>query len=360
MDAPISPSVLTRRRLMQRLLGASVVGLGFMAACTKPMPPAGLELQANGRVATATPTSVGLLRIGILYPECGPADPSNQLFDALRGGGYVAGSTLSNSFYLDRRQMIYEPGRIVGIRDALVRDRADIIVTPTAAATVFARAGTSTIPIVTISPDDLVAAGLVTSSERPGGNVTGVTTYDPLRATRELDLLAQVVPHISQIAVMWNPEELDRDAHAAEIFAAAQARGWGRDAVPVGAVDDVVDAVQRLVRRRVDVTISLGDPSVSAFLSLVGSLASVYRLPVVFERPELVRGGGLLALGPDVGRLWRRAGEYVVQIAHGARPGDLPVTHDPGVQVAVNLSTARSLGLTIPPSVLAQATEVIQ
>jgi putative tryptophan/tyrosine transport system substrate-binding protein len=359
METRRSTSPMARRRFLRHLIAASFVNIGGLAACARPVPPAGLELQADGRVATATPPPARLLRIGILYPECAPDDPSNQFFDALRDGGFVVGSTLSNAFYIERRQMVYDPGRVVSIRDALIRQKADVIVAPTAAATALARSGTTTIPIVAISSDDLVASGTVASLERPGGNVTGVTTHDPLRAERALGLLARVVPRIAQVAVLWNPGEPDRDAHAAEILAAAQARGWGRDAVPVGGADEVHDVLRRLVQRRVDATISLGDPSVSAFLSLVGSLAAVYRLPVLFERPELVRGGGLLALGPDVGRLWRRAGEYVVQIARGARPGDLPVTHDPGVKVAANLSTARVLGLTLPPSVLAEAAEII-
>jgi putative tryptophan/tyrosine transport system substrate-binding protein len=358
--SPVSPS-MTRRQLLRGLLYAFAPALTIMAGCKQPVPPVSVARPTATVRPTSTTVPLRPIRVGLLYPGSydGQAYPAHRFSEAFRTAGFVAASPATRSFSADPHLLLMAPGQLAVVRDEQIAHGAEILFAPSFHATVVARQATNAIPIVTISPNDLVASGLIRDLAMPGGNITGVTSYDPLRGAKALNLLTEVVPVLSRLAIFWNPDEADRDTHAAELRVAAQALGLLTYALPARSPDAASDAMQQAMQHSVEAAISLGDPLVTPHQLLLSGLAEVFRLPILFERNELVRSGGLLSLGPSIGNLWKHAGDQAARIAGGAVPSTLAVVQDTSVELAVNLRTARAFGVQIPAGVLSLATEVI-
>jgi putative ABC transport system substrate-binding protein len=224
-----------------------------------------------------------------------------------------------------------------------------------------AKQATSTIPIVMGGiVADPVETGLVTSLARPGGNITGMSMMTSQLGGKRLDLLKRTLPGLARVAVFWNPPNPAYGPILKELEAAAQTLGLKLQRLEVRAPEDFEGAFEGATRQRAGALIAPGDPLTSNRPKVVADLALKYRLPTMMDIKEFVEAGGLLSLGPDLVDSYRRAATHVDKILKGAKPADLPMEQPTKLDLFVNLKTARALGVTIPESVLQQATQVIQ
>jgi putative tryptophan/tyrosine transport system substrate-binding protein len=328
----------TRRRFMQ---GAGLAGLGLLAGCGLPgsaPPPASVR-----RIGSLTGLPPGALNF----------EGMAAFRQGMRDLGYVEGQNLLiEERYGTRRDQLAEPAA------ELVRLQPEVILVPAGTIARAAQAATRTIPIVSAgagSPD-LVAGGLAASHARPGGNVTGLNV--PVLAGKQLQLLQEVVPTLSRVAVLFDPTltEFAREPYEAAVGT------LGLQVQFVGAVEpeDLESAFAAATREHADGIFVIGGPLNAGNQTHIGELALQSRLPSMWAQSDAVGRGALMAYGPNRAELYRRAATYVDKILKGAKPADLPIEEPMRFDFAINLRTAQALGLTIPPHVLLQATEVIQ
>src|SRR5262252_183752 len=298
-----------------------------------------------------------LFRIGFLGSG-GPADHAPRV-DAFRQGlrdlGYVEGRTATIEYRLAEGKM----ERLPALAAELVALKVDVIVasgTPTALA---AKNATTTIPIVFATSGDPVGT-LVASIARPGGNVTGLSLVGPELVARQLQLLKEAVPKVSRVAVLSNPDNPYTPGMVKEVAAAARSlkvRMQRLESRGGAATDAAFDA---MARERSNALLVLFDPVLTGQRARIAELANKHRLPSMCPHREYAEDGGLMAYGASLTDLYRRAATYVDKILKGAKPADLPVEQPTKFELVINLKTAKALGLTIPPSLLGRADEVIQ
>jgi putative ABC transport system substrate-binding protein len=324
-------------------------------------------LAGTGAVLLATPLAVEgqpaakVARIGYVGLNSGANPHLQESFrQGLRGLGYVEGRNV----VIEYRDAEGKPERLPALAAELVALKVDVIVTgggtPTALA---AKEATKTIPIVFASAPDPVTDGLVTSLARPGGNVTGSSNLTPELVGKCLEQLKQAVPGISRVAVLWQPgvqgERTDKDMlKGADV--AARALGVRLQLVEARGPADFDRAFSDMTRARAGALAVLGSAMFFSERRRLVDLAAKNRLPAVYTSRDIVDAGGLMSYGPNLADLFRRAATYVDKILKGAKPGDLPVEQPTKFELIINLKTAKALGLTIPPSVLGRADEVIQ
>jgi putative ABC transport system substrate-binding protein len=225
---------------------------------------------------------------------------------------------------------------------------------------VAAKQATSTIPIVAISIVDPVGSGLVASLARPGGNVTGLSTLGNDTDMKRMERLKEVVPTASRVAILTNPDSLATGPRLKSFEAAAQILGQQVWLLPARTVDDFDGVFTAAADWGADALLVPSDTLTISYRTRVVQLAAQHRLPAFYEHREFTDVGGLVTYGPDFAEMTRRAATYVDRILKGAKPADLPVEQPTTFDFVINLKAAQGLGLTIPQSVLAQATEVIQ
>jgi ABC-type uncharacterized transport system substrate-binding protein len=256
-----------------------------------------------------------------------------------------------------------KPERLPALAAELVALKVDVIVAPSTPHALAAKQATKTIPIVFASAPDPVTSGLLTSLARPGDNVTGLSNLTPELVGKCLELLTRAVPAVSRVAVLWQPgargERTDKDMLKAGDVA-ARALGVRLQFVEARGPADFDRAFSDMTRARADALTVLPSPMFINERRRLVDLAAKNRLPAVYPWREGVDAGGLMAYGPSVSDLFRRAATYVDKILKGAKPGDLPVEQPTKFELIINLKTAKALGLTIPPSVLRRADEVIE
>ncbi len=325
--------MITRRIFIHSLAG------GILAA------PLAAEAQPAGKVA----------RIGFLALTLATAQ-----IDALRQGlrelGYVEGQ----NFLIESRTAGGRPERLPTLVDELLRLKVDLIVTTGTQAGLAAKQATTAIPIVLGSSGDAVGTGLVRSLARPGGNVTGVTGISPALSGKRLELPKEAFPEKSRIAVLWNPgnplhvlEYKETESAARTLRVALQ---W-LDARTAAEIDAGFAAATKV---RADMLIVFPDPALVTARSQIVGLAAKHRLPAMYVFRQDVEAGGLMSYGPDFLEELRRAATYVDKILKGAKPSDLPVEQVSKFHMVINLKTAKALGLTIPPSLLLRADQIIE
>ena len=322
-----------------------IVGtLGLLAA------PIAAETQPAGKVH----------RIGFLGSGSATGDPrAREAFrDGLRELGWVEGQNL----LIEYRFADGKPERLPALAAELVALKVDVIVAPNTPAALAAKQATRTLPIVFIGAGDPVTSGLVTSLARPGGNVTGLSVLSTELVGKWLELLKQAVPGVSRVAALWQPgamdERTDKDMQEGAAVA-AQALGVRLQFVEARGPADFDRAFSDMTKARAGaLTVRPAPMFISERRRLV-DLAAKNRLPAVYAWREFVDAGGLMAYGPNLSDLYRRAATYADKILNGAKPGDLPVEQPTKFELVINLKTAKALGLTIPPSVLARADEII-
>ena len=226
-----------------------------------------------------------------------------------------------------------------------------------------AQQATTTIPIVFAAVGDPVGEGLVASLSRPGGNVTGLSTNSPELASKSLELLKQAVPRMTRVALLLKPDAMPDRARKDRLElwdAAARALGVRLQVVEARRPEDLYRAFADMTKARADALTVIATPLFDTERRRLVELAAARRLPAVYTFRSYVEGGGLMSYGPDLPDLFRRAATYVDKILKGAKPGDLPVEQPTKFELAINLKTAKTLGLTIPPALLQRADQVIE
>jgi putative ABC transport system substrate-binding protein len=290
-----------------------------------------------------------------------PSDPRIQRFygafqDGLGHLGYVNGQNIA----IESRWAAGKYERLPDLAAELVRLKMDIIVTAAVPAIRAAKDATSTIPIVMASVVDPVATGLVASFARPGGNITGLSNMSPELVGKQLEMLKGLVPKVSRVAILWNPTNLGNAPllRAAEV--AARTLGLRIQPVEARGPREIDSAFAAMTKDGAGAVVVLVDVMLSNERTRIANLAATRRLPAVYVLPEHVEAGGLMAYGPNVSDLFRRAATYVDKILKGAKPAELPIEQPTTFELVINLKTAKALGLTIPPSLLLRADQVIE
>ena len=308
-----------------------------------------------GLFAVEAQQSAGIPRIGILtLAPVATGAPYDQFREALRGLGYIEGTNITFEFRLTGGKVELLPE----LAADLVRLKVDVIVTDGGeTVTRAAMNATRTIPIVMGTSRDPVAAGLVASLARPGGNVTGFTFRPAELAGKQLQILKEMVPTVSRVAVLLDPDTGPPQLRVAE--AAARSLGVQLISLPVRGPADLDAAFETARRQRAGALLQLSSRMLSDNRRAIVERALKQRLPGMGEF-GFAETGGLASYGPRVVDNFRRAAVYVDKILKGARPGDLPVEQPTKFELIINLKTAKALGLTIPQSLLLRADEVIQ
>jgi putative ABC transport system substrate-binding protein len=249
---------------------------------------------------------------------------------------------------------------LANVATELVRLKVSIVVTAGTRAALAAKKATSTIPIVMATGTDPVGVGLIASLSRPGGNVTGVTTVSAELGGKRLDLLQEVVPRLSRIAVMRDARPGASELALKDAQAAAQALGVQLQILEVGSPKDFDSAFSAMGRERSGALLVISTPMLFNERRRIVELAAKHRLPAVYHWKEYVDAGGLMSYGPDLAEGFRRAAVYVEKIFKGAKPAELPVEQPTKFELVINLKAAKQIGLTMPPNVLARADKVIK
>ena len=249
--------------------------------------------------------------------------------------------------------------RLAEIAAEFVRLKVDVIVTNSAAPVVAAKQATSVIPIIIASAADPVGTGLVASLARPGGNVTGLSVQMTDLAGKRLELLREVVPGLRRLAIMVNPGASAAILEINEAQAAAKMLGLDIAAFEIRRAEDIVPAFEAL-KGRAEALYVVADPLITSNRLRINILALGARLPTMHSFREHVEAGGLMSYGPNFPDLFRRAVDFVHKILHGAKPGDIPVEQPTKFDFIINLTTAKALGIDLPPALLARADEVIE
>jgi putative ABC transport system substrate-binding protein len=320
---------------------AFVVALGAVLVA-----PFGAEAQPAGKV----------WRIGVLSPGSPPPGPLEALRQGLRDLGYEDGRNVT----IEWRFASAANDRLRDLAEELVRLRVDVIVAINTQASLAAKRVTTTTPIVIARVSDPVRTGLVASFARPGGNITGLTSFADELSGKRLALTKEILPTLSRLAMLW-----DAGNPGIEVAVRAMERASPQFGVQlynhaVKTADDFRAAFEEMTRQRVSAVFVFDDVLLATHKRQILDWATKNRLPVISMYTELAEVGGLMAYGPNIPDIYRRAATYVDKILKGAKPGDLPIDQPTKFELVINVKTAKALGLTIPPSLLLRADQVIE
>ena len=297
-------------------------------------------------------------RIGYLGFGAPGSDPSG--IEGLRQGLRELGYVENQSIVVEYRYAEGKPERLASLIGELIGLKVDILLAQGTEVTDAAKRRTTTTPIVTVSGDP-VGSGFVRSLARPGGNITGLSfAVGESFSGKWLQLVRETVPKASSVGIIWNPASRFGAASLEEMKALAPGLSLRLSSHPVRSSEDIDAAFATVTRARVGAVIIQTDPLVLGQTAQIVRLASASGIPTVYSLREFVDAGGLVSYGPSLFDLWRRSATYVDKILKGANPGDLPMEQPTKFELVINLKTAKALGLTIPPSVLARADQVIE
>jgi putative ABC transport system substrate-binding protein len=326
-----------------------------------------------GRIAAV----VVALELQVLAPTPSwPQAPSRVPRIGFLSVGDGAPNTMVSGFRQGLRELGYEEGRAIEIAyrfadgrhdrlpalaEELVKLEVDVVVAVLTSAAIAAKAATRTIPVVMVGVGDPIGVGLVTSLARPGGNVTGTSTLQTSMVAKQLELIRQIEPTLTRIAVLWNPENAVFQALAVEeARAAAQTAGVSLQLLGASTPEELVATSQALHETGTRAVLIIADPAFTRHRDLVFELVARDRLITACGYRDLAEAGCLISYGPSYLAASKRAAAYVEKILKGTHPADLPVEQPTNFELVVNLKTAQSLGLMIPPTLLARADEVIE
>jgi putative tryptophan/tyrosine transport system substrate-binding protein len=276
--------------------------------------------------------------------------------EAFRQLGWIEGKNV----VLVYRSADNHVDRLPKLAVELVRLKVDVIVTAGTLASLAAKHATTTIPIVMAAAGDPLGSGLVANLAQPIGNVTGLSLMSPDLGGKRLELLKELLPQISRVAVLWN----SANPYPAHVFketeSAAQTLGIEVQSLEVRGPDDFNKVFEAVKQNHPDALIAVEDPLTNSYLSQIANFAAANKLPAIFGFREFVDAGGLMAYGANLADLFRRAAAYVDKILRGAKPAELPIQQPTKFELVINLKTAKALGLIVPPTLLARADEVIE
>ena len=298
-----------------------------------------------------------IYRIGFLWDS---PDAFLDALEAFRQGlrdlGYVEGRNIA----IEYRWAEGKPERMRELAEELVRLKVDVIVAPSSIYTEAAKRATSTIPIIFVSHADPLGSRHVASLARPGGNITGLSLMMTETNVKGLELLKEAVPGISRVAVIFDPATPSHGPGLKAVKAAGPTLGLRIQSVPVRSATEFDSAFTAIVGERADAVLVLSTPLFISGAKRLAELSLAHKLPSLFGPKHHVQEGGLMSYSPDRADLWRRGAIYVDKILRGIDPADLPVQQPTKFEIAINLKTAKSIGLAIPPSLLGRADEVIE
>jgi ABC-type uncharacterized transport system substrate-binding protein len=312
----------------------------------------------------ATPLAAGtqqaekVYRIGYLGGGMHATAP--HLVEAFRQGLREHGWVEGRNIIIEYRSQEGKAERLPEVAAELVRLNVDVIVATNPPWIWAVKDATKTIPIVMVFGPDPVESGLVRSLARPGGNITGLTSLSADLSAKQLDLLKEIVPGVSLVALLWNPTNPWHTLALKSIETTAQYRGVRLQALGVRGPDEFNAAFLSMTKDRAGALLVLADPVTAEHRARVAELAVKHRLPAVCALREFAEAGCLASYWPNSPASFRRAAAYVHRILNGARPGDLPIEQPTTFELVLNAKTAKALGLTIPPPVLLRADQVIQ
>jgi putative ABC transport system substrate-binding protein len=326
---------MNRRELML-LLGGALTAARALRAQQKAMPVIGF----------------------LLGGKPGPEDALlvAAFVQGLGETGYVEGRNVA----IDYRWAEDRYDRLPSLVADLVSRKVDVITAGNFPAALAAKSATSTIPIIFEVGVDPVERGLVASFSRPGGNLTGFTSVSIELMSKRVELLTDLVPQARVIALLVNPNNPTTERVVRDVLEAANAKGVQLRILKAGAESEIGTAFASLVELRAGALAVMGDPLFNTRRELLATLASRHAVPAIYVYREFVLAGGLISYGPSQPAIFRQAGIYVGKILNGAKPADLPVQQPTTFELVVNLNTAKALGLTVPPAILARADEVIE
>ena len=322
--------------------------LAFALACLIPL---GLASAPDAQQA-ASPRRIGVLLV-LFSPESKEAQAFRQ---GLRDTGYAEGRDVMIEWRSANGDYDQVP-RLVG---ELVQRKVDLIIVDSTVATRAAKRATSTIPIVMATIADPVGSGLVASLAHPGGNLTGLSMMTTDLSAKRLQLLKEVIPRLTRVAVLWNPDTPYHPKAIEEIKAVAPSLSIKLSFVGARTSEDFSAAFSAVSRAHAQALYVIIDPYFFNHRMTLLALASKARLPVIYGEKNFAEAGALMSYGPNFGDMFRRSAEYVDKILKGAKPADLPIEQPKEYELVINLKTAKALGLTIPESILLRADEVIR
>jgi len=298
-----------------------------------------------------------LPKIGWLEVRPAASDTGRQSFGReFRALGYVEGKNI----VFEYRSADDKIERLPALADELVRLKVDVLLAFLTPAAVAAKNATRTIPIVFNGGFDPVALGLVDSLARPGGNITGFTSIASVLAGKRLELLKEITPKLSRVAVIWDPQNPGSAQQWKESQLPARELELQLHSIEVSSVNDFEAAFKEAIRSRSGAVALMASPFFYSNQRQFVDLATKHRLPAIYPREEFIIAGGLMSYGSDGKESFRRAASMVDKILKGAKPGDLPVEQPTKFELVINLKTAKQIGVTIPPNVLARADRVIK
>ena len=297
--------------------------------------------------------------IGYLYT--GSPDPSAHLTSAFRKGLSEAGYTEGRDVTIEYRWAHNDNARLPELAADLVRRQVAVLVTPgSSPAALVAKATTSTIPVIFSIGADPVEIGLVTSLNRPGGNITGFSSMNVELAPKRFGLLHELLPQAGRAFVLANSSNPVADVFIRDVRAAATAVGWQIEVLTANTVSEINTAFSSLAQKSAAAVLVTPGPLFNNRRIQLATLASRYTLPVMFSSREFAEAGGLMSYGPSIPEEFRQAGLYAARVLKGEKPADLPVGRATKFEFVINLQTANALGIEIPPTLLARADEVIE
>ena len=320
-----------------------------MSATRRTFLVGSFALLATSPVAQAQQAG-RMFRIGVLgasFPELG---------QGLRELGYVEGRNLT----IEWRNPEGKVDRYGDLAAELVRLKVDMIVAPVPSATIAAKNATASIPIVMVNTPDPVQLGLVASLGRPGGNITGTTSLSADLSVKQLELLKEALPRAAHAAVLWNPTNPWHPLALKSAEGAARSLVVQLHSVEARGPQDLDAAFAAMTKARADAVLALSDPMTFFHRTRIADLAVKRRLPTVHGARGYVDAGGLISYWASQADLYRRLASYVDRILKGAKPGDLPIEQPTKFELVINLKTAKALGLTIPPSLLLRADQILE
>jgi putative tryptophan/tyrosine transport system substrate-binding protein len=325
-----------RRRQFLMLLGGGAAAWPFVARAQQPaMPLIGFLSSVSASVTSKRISSFG---------------------QGLSDTGYAVGRDVT----VEARIAEGQDDRLPALAADLVSGHVRLIAASGPPAAFAAKRAATSIPIVFVAAFDPVQAGLVATLNQPGGNVTGVTLIGARLGRQRLELARELVPNVSVIAVITNPSSTDASEELRDVQNAARATGQELVVVAATSDRDFEGAFAVIVQRRAQVLLISTDPFLVQRTDRIIALAAEHRIPAVYATSESVGGGGLISYGPSISNAWRHAGVYAGTILKGARPAELPVVQPTEFELALNLKSAKMLGLQIPPTLLVRADEVIE
>ena len=323
-----------------RLVRRIILTVAFVAA------PAVILAQPAGKIP----------RVGVIGDQ-GPTEPRIEAFrQGLRELGYTEGK----SILVEYRYLHGLLDRVPGTVAELLGLKVDVLVVAGGVPALAAKAQTRTVPIVFMVVGDPVGVGLVSSLARPGGNVTGLSSMVTDTIAKQLELLKAAVPHVTRIGILHNPANPIMPKTLELVRQAGQLLGLDLQFLEVRRPSDLVGAFAALKAGQAGAVLAISDPLFGNELVHYATLAAVNRLPSLYNRKEFAEAGGLMAYGPNFSDNAKRAATYVHKILKGTKPAELPVEQPTRLELVINLQTAKSLGLTIPPTVLLRADRVIE